>query len=93
MSIQRYAPFAGGSMVEDEEGAFVKFDDAWKEIFGLCSVLSDIRAALGVGDKPMLSELAGIVGTLKQERDAALKIAEEAQRIARTALTKIGGQG
>lgn len=38
-----------------------------------CSTLADIRAALGVGDKPMLNELAGIVGTMKRERDEAVE--------------------
>lgn len=38
-----------------------------------CSTLADIRAALGVGDKPMLSELAGIVGEMKRERDEAVE--------------------
>lgn len=38
-----------------------------------CTTLSDIRAALGVGDKPMLDELAGIVGTMKRERDEAVE--------------------
>lgn len=28
----------------------------------LCAVLADIRAVTGVGDKPMLSELAGAIG-------------------------------
>jgi hypothetical protein len=38
-----------------------------------CSTLADIRAALGVGDKPMLGELAGIVETMKLERDEAVE--------------------
>lgn len=73
MSIKRYAPSADGSMVEDEDGPFVTFDTMWAEAFGFCSVLSDIRTALGVGQKPMLGELAGEAARLKRERDAAVE--------------------
>gem|GEM_PF-4077078 len=38
-----------------------------------CSTLADIRTALGVGDKPMLGELAGIVETMKRERNEAVE--------------------
>lgn len=38
-----------------------------------CSTLADIRVALGVGDKPMLGELAGIVAQVTRERDEAVE--------------------
>lgn len=74
----------------------------------LLTALADIRRESGVGDGPMLSELAGEIGKLKAERDAAVRerdAAVEALRIiamhtdmpgtkiARVALAKIGGQG
>jgi len=46
-----------------------------------CSTLADIRAALGVGDKPMLNELAGIVGTMKRERDEAVELVESSNKM------------
>lgn len=67
-----------------------------------CSTLADIRAALGVGERPMLGELAGIVGKMKAERDdmeIRLGIIERntkddaARNLAQNTLAKIGGQG
>ncbi len=43
------------------------------ELYNLLSTLADIRTALGVGDKPMLSELAGEAGRIKRERDDAVE--------------------
>jgi hypothetical protein len=63
MNIQRYS-FTAQRRLEihkEEEGAYVLFTDHEAELHHLLSTLADIRAALGVGDKPMLSELVGIV--------------------------------
>lgn len=68
-----------------------------------CSTLADIRAALGVGGKPMLGELAGMVGRIKAERDAAVEalrfyaehktlvLMQDGGSCARAALAKIEG--
>lgn len=78
MSIKRYAPSADGSMVEDEDGPFVTFDTMWAEAFGFCSVLSDIRTALGVGSKPMLGELATLVEDAARHRAMAIPALQNA---------------
>lgn len=48
----------------------------------LLHTLADIRAVLGVGEKPMLSELAGIVERIKRERDAAVEALGEIVEVA-----------
>ncbi len=37
-----------------------------------CSTLADIRAALGSGERPMLGELAPLVGTVVRHREMAI---------------------
>ena len=39
------------------------------EEFSLLHILADIRTALGVGDKPMLTELAPLVQSIKQQNN------------------------
>ena len=50
-------------------GGKAKAAEVLREVVGqettiLCAVLADIRAVTGVGDKPMLSELAGAIGDI-----------------------------
>lgn len=45
-----------------------------------CSTLADIRASLGVGEKPMLSELAGIVREIREQADRDERVAVQLER-------------
>lgn len=80
MSIQRYKAINGyggdSDLAKDDRGEIVLFadhlEDVRQQLFHLLSTLADIRAALGVGEKPMLGELAGIVRT----RMGVIKILE-----------------
>jgi hypothetical protein len=74
MSIQRYS-FTAQRRLEihkEEEGDYIRFTDHAAELHNLLSTLADIRTALGVGDKPMLSELAGVVGMTVRHREMAI---------------------
>lgn len=76
MSIQRYivgfAPNMAPCAKKYDEGDYVLYTDHATELHNLLSTLADIRAALGVGDKPMLSELAGIIRA--READHAAEV-------------------
>jgi len=79
MSIQRYivgyAPNMAPCAKKYDEGDYVLFTDHEAELHNLLSTLADIRAALGVGDRPMLSELAGIVREIREQADRDEKAA------------------
>ncbi len=85
MSIQRYTEEPFAAFVKNDDGDFVKYSDHEAELHNLLSTLADIRTALGVGDKPMLSELAGIVRT----RMGVIKILERDAKEAQVTLARV----
>lgn len=108
MSIQRYKALNGyggdADLAKDNGGEIVLFtdhlEDVRQQLFHLLSTLADIRRESGVGEKPMLSELAGEIGKLKAERDdmeTRLGIIERntqdntARSLAQNTLAKING--
>lgn len=72
MSIQRYTEEPFAAFVENSRGDFVKYADHEAELHHLLSTLADIRETSGFGDKPMLDELAGEIGRIRGDRDAAI---------------------
>lgn len=68
---------------------YVRADKAEADAISLLRVIADIRVASGVGDRPMLSELAGEIGALVKPvtLEAALEVPEikalvaEAERV------------
>lgn len=81
MSIQRYTEEPFAAFVKNDDGDFVKYSDHEAELHNLLSTLADIRTALGVGGKPMLGELAGIIREVRVQADrGGVKIAEWRQK-------------
>ena len=91
MSIKRYTNEPFGAFAPCENGDYVLYTDHTAELHNILFTLADIRAALGVGDKPMLEDLPKIVSEIrgqadrdekaackaKEERDSAVKVLKE----------------
>jgi len=83
-------PIFGGLIVKHSNGSWIDIEPqlqafaesyAEQENYILLGVIADIRIALGVNEKPMLSELANVAKEVKAENEA-LKMQVTEQRAA-----------